>query len=155
LRLLLDTMIVSALCTPRDPSHGEISGWLRLLAQDSTEELTVMLPEIVDYEVRRGLLHVARRHGRSTTRNLQRLDELTRVCEYCPIETPVMRRAAELWAEARVRGEPTDHEEGLDGDVILAAQAQAVGGIVVTENVRHLGRYVEAKSWRDVGPRED
>jgi hypothetical protein len=34
----------------------------------------------------------------------------------------------------------------LDGDVILAAQALAVGGAVVTANPRHLERFVAAKT---------
>jgi hypothetical protein len=38
----------------------------------------------------------------------------------------------------------------LDGDVILAAQAQQVGAMVATENVAHLGLFVEAKSWRAI-----
>jgi len=35
----------------------------------------------------------------------------------------------------------------LYGDVILAAQALDVGGQVVTDNVGHLSRFVEARLW--------
>jgi len=35
----------------------------------------------------------------------------------------------------------------LDGDVILAAQAEAAGATVVTENVSHLDRFVAAADW--------
>lgn len=45
---------------------------------------------------------------------------------------------------------PTADPKDLDGDVILAAQALESGGIVATDNVGHLGRYVTAKNWRDV-----
>jgi len=45
---------------------------------------------------------------------------------------------------------PTADPKELDADVILAAQALESGGIVATENVGHLGRYVTAKSWREI-----
>lgn len=61
-----------------------------------------------------------------------------------------MRLAAELWADARTRGVPTATEESLDADVILAAQALSVGGIIVTMNTRHLERFVAAKIWEDL-----
>jgi predicted nucleic acid-binding protein len=62
----------------------------------------------------------------------------------------MMRRAAELWAEARLHGVPTAPADSLDADAILAAQALAVGGAVVTTNPRHLGRYVLVRSWADI-----
>jgi hypothetical protein len=34
--------------------------------------------------------------------------------------------------------------------VILAAQAEEAGGIVATDNVRHLSRFVDAREWRDI-----
>ncbi|MFI5352420.1 MAG: type II toxin-antitoxin system VapC family toxin [Candidatus Binatales bacterium] len=61
-----------------------------------------------------------------------------------------MLRAAELWAQARNRGTPTADPKELDGDVILAAQAEQVGAIVVTDNVGHLARFVKARNWREI-----
>jgi predicted nucleic acid-binding protein len=58
-----------------------------------------------------------------------------------------MRRAAELWADVRRRGQPTADPRSLDADVILSAQAEGVGGIVATENVSHLSRFVDAREW--------
>ena len=71
-----------------------------------------------------------------------------------PLSTPVMLRAAELWARARKAGQPTADEKALDGDVILAAQALELGaqGLdvqVVTTNVGHLERFCRASNWRD------
>ncbi len=60
-----------------------------------------------------------------------------------------MRRAAELWAEARHAGLSTTPGEALDGDVILAAQALDVAGIVFTENLRHISRFVTAYRWQE------
>jgi predicted nucleic acid-binding protein len=61
-----------------------------------------------------------------------------------------MLKAAELWADARRHGVPTADPRELDGDAILAAQALQAQAIVVTDNVRHLSRFVEAKSWTDI-----
>ncbi len=60
-----------------------------------------------------------------------------------------MLRAAELWADARGHGESTAAEEALDGDVILAAQAQRTSGAVITTNTKHLSRFVDSYDWED------
>jgi len=66
-----------------------------------------------------------------------------------------MLKAAEFWAEARKRGRPTADGKALDGDVILAAQAESVTrggdqGVVATTNVQHLGLFVEARLWTQI-----
>jgi predicted nucleic acid-binding protein len=127
-----------------------VADWLESVLIEHAASVVLYLPEIVDYEVRRGLLHVALRSGRSTTRSLLRLDRLTETLDYLPLDTATMRRAAGLWAEARATGRPTAPGEALDGDVILASQAIAVGGSVVTENIRHLERFVSAHRWDEV-----
>jgi predicted nucleic acid-binding protein len=70
--------------------------------------------------------------------------------EYLPLDTEMMHRAAELWAEARSRGAPTTTDQALDGDVILAAQAMSVSGTIITANRRHLSQFVPAKEWSDL-----
>lgn len=112
--------------------------------------MILVLPEIVDYEVRRGLLHGALKGGQQTTRGIQRLDQLAESCEYVPLQTTMMRKAAQLWAEARIRGKPTAPDDTLDADPILAAQALHVQGVVVTENVRHLEQFVATIRWLDI-----
>jgi len=69
--------------------------------------------------------------------------------------TSVMIRAAELWAEVRQIGQATADPKALDGDVILAAQAQlqAEQGyrvIVATTNVKHISRFIDARLWNDI-----
>lgn len=148
--LLLDSTVVARLCHPAREENRPVADWLGAVLLERAESVVVYLPEIVDYEVRRGLLHVALRSGRSTTRSLLRLDRLKETLDYLPLDTPTMRRAAGLWAEARYRGLPTAADQALDGDAILAAQAIAVGGSVVTDNVRHLERFVRAHRWGEV-----
>ncbi|WP_371121365.1 nucleic acid-binding protein [Microcoleus sp.] len=107
----------------------------------------IILPEIADYEVRRELIRAGKSAG------IQRLDELKLQLTYRPLTTEVMLLAAQLWADARMRGRPTAEANALDGDVILAAQAilEANKGhevIIATTNVGHLSQFVDAREWR-------
>jgi predicted nucleic acid-binding protein len=69
-----------------------------------------------------------------------------------PLETATMRKAAELWADARSRGQPTARDESLDADAILAAQAIAVDGTIITSNRKHLAQFVAVKEWTELTP---
>jgi predicted nucleic acid-binding protein len=104
----------------------------------------VCVPEIADYEVRRELLRANKVQG------IGRLDAVKKSLGYLPITTEIMLKAADLWAQARRSGLPTADPKALDGDVILAAQALEVEGIVATDNVGHLARFVTARTWRDI-----
>jgi predicted nucleic acid-binding protein len=112
----------------------------------------VAIPEIADYEVRRGLILDGSSEG------IRRLDELrVELRFYIPISTDAMRRAAELWADARRRSLATANDKEIDADVILAAQAILFTGLgdeltVATYNERHLSRYLDAHHWRDISP---
>jgi predicted nucleic acid-binding protein len=117
-KLLLDTNVLTRLCHPGKPENAEISAWLAELLTRRSDEVQVCVPEIADYESRRGLLHVALRSQRPTTRSLQRLDQLIELLTFLPINTPILRRAADLWAQSRSIGQPTSPKEVLDGDVI-------------------------------------
>ena len=93
----------------------------------------IAVAEVCDYEARRELLR------KGATRQLQNLDELVKRSLYLPIDTNLMRAAAQLWATVRGRGKPTTSDAGLDGDVILAAQALRFDDhLVVTTNIQHL-----------------
>jgi predicted nucleic acid-binding protein len=137
--LLLDSGPLGRIAHPR--ANREITLWLDQLL---VAGYAVILPEIADYEVRRGLLL------EGLTASVRRLDQLKDVLTYLPLTTSTMLKAAELWAQARRRGVPTADPRELDGDVILSAQALEAGGVVVTENVGHLSRFVEARTWRDI-----
>jgi len=63
--------------------------------------VTVLVPEIADYEVRRELLRANKKLG------IQRLDTLKATIGYLPLTTAAMLKAAEFWAIARNAGHPT------------------------------------------------
>jgi predicted nucleic acid-binding protein len=139
--ILLDSGPLGLLTNPRrTPEVVACDRWLQDLLNRSER---VAVPEIGDYEIRRELLRARKTNG------LGRLDRLVVALLYLPITTEVMRRAAELWAQLRRGGQPTADPHALDGDVILAAQAQLAAGpgdtvVVATTNVGHLGRLVPA-----------
>jgi predicted nucleic acid-binding protein len=150
--LLLDTGILGRLCHPRIEQHRPFTAWLTRQLERSGE-VSVVLPEICDYELRRKLLHLSRRNPRFRD-GLTRLDRLGEQLTYLPISTAAMRIAAALWAEARGAGRPTAPDAALDADVILAAQARTVEGVVVTMNAEHLSRFVAVRDWARVQPAE-
>lgn len=143
---MLDTGLLGMVTNPKTSSAicQECKLWLDDLPLKGYE---AMLPEIADYELRRELLRVGKVAG------IRRLDQLKAAITYRPITTEVMLKAAELWAEARKRGQPTADPKALDGDVILAAQAIVVTQegnevIIATTNVKHLSQFVDARHWR-------
>ena len=108
----------------------------------------VILPEVVDYEVRRELIRF------NKVRSLYFLDSLPPRIECLPITTLAMRFAADLWAQARNAGVPTAGPSTLDGDAVLAGQAVGLNLAVViaTGNPVHLARFAPAELWSNITP---
>jgi predicted nucleic acid-binding protein len=134
------------LCNPRPAPAGlACQQWAAALRAAGRR---VIVPEITDYEIRRELIRAGRK------RSLALLDGLAARFEYLPLDTAMMRRAAELWAQARQQGRPTAGDQSLDADAILAAQALSLGVpvIVATANVAHLSRFVPADVWQNIPP---
>jgi predicted nucleic acid-binding protein len=102
------------------------------------------VPEIADYQLRRELIRAG------LTRSIDRLNRLESLLGYKPITTRTMRRATELWAQARNLGKPGAHPQALDGDMILVALAEEAEATVATDNVAHLELFVEARNWKDI-----
>jgi predicted nucleic acid-binding protein len=144
--IVLDAAPLGLLCAPvkKGGAAAECSRWLAGLLSAGAQ---VVVPEIADYEVRRELI----RAGKASS--IGRLDALAGALTYLPLSTAAMRKAAELWAAVRKAGKPTASDKAIDGDVILAAQALALGVpafVVATTNVGHLSRFVPAEDWKTV-----
>ncbi len=138
-RIMLDAGPLGRIAHPR--ANLEVVSWLKNRLAQGTE---ILIPEIADYEVRRELLRAG------MPRSISRLDALKELLTYVPLDTATMLRAAELWAKVRNMGKPTADPKELDGDVILAAQAEQAGAIIATENVGHLSLLLDARSWQDM-----
>jgi hypothetical protein len=146
--VLLDAGPLGLARNPRPSNEARAcSIWLEDLLSDGR---LVVIPEIADFEVRRELLRIGR------MRSIRKLDQLKRSLIYAPITTPIMLRAAEFWAEARIQGQPTAPDLSLDADVILAAQSVTLEedtdlpAIVATTNPTHIARFVDARHWLEI-----
>ena len=146
--VLFDTGPLGILTNPKGPPVTlECQHWVDSLL---LKGYRMILPEIADYELRRELLRENKLKG------IRRLDECKlHLLEYLPITTPVILKAAQLWAESRQAGLPTADPKELDGDVILAAQGLVVGEggekvVIATKNVRHLSIFLDARECRDI-----
>jgi predicted nucleic acid-binding protein len=146
--IVLDAGPLGDACRKRgDHTVERLVLWLH---QTRANGALIAIPEIADYEVRRGLL-LAR-----ATDGVERLDLLIEDLRfYIPISTAAMRKAAELWADARKEGNATADDKEIDADVILAAQTMVYAGlrdhlVVATYNARHLSRYVIAHHWEGI-----
>jgi predicted nucleic acid-binding protein len=152
LPLLLDSNILGQLVQPVAEKNRPMVTIMGRLFQDVRYQ--ICFPEIADYEFRRKLLHLAQHphQARKWAREaLKVLDELVST-DYVPITTETMRLAANLWAQTRISGQPRGSEEKLDADVILAAQAQQVGGQILTTNEKHFKNIADLFDWRSFQP---
>jgi predicted nucleic acid-binding protein len=143
--IIVDASPLGYLTNPRaSPVNDQCKAWLESLMRAGEQ---VVLPEIVDYEVRRGWLRT------QNVGAIVRLDQFKATARYLPITTEAMLLAAELWADARRRGYATAGDQALDADVILAAQAITLGenAVIATTNVGHLTRYTQAQLWDQIG----
>ena len=146
--ILLDSGPLGLVTNPNASAVSlECSVWLERIVRSNH---LVVIPEIVDYELRRELLR-----GRKT-KGLMNLDVLSTRLVFVPITTPAMRKAAEFWATARRQGIATADDKALDSDMILAAQAILIEqtwhqeAVIATTNVRHLAKFATAQEWRVV-----
>lgn len=147
--MVLDSGPTGRLTNPRASEENEnCRRWLIRLAEAG---VTVVLPEIVDYELRRELLRGERSQA------LDRLDKLKEHLHFVPLDSPTMLLAAQLWAEARQRGLPTADSKALDVDALLAAQTRRLETpdcivTLATTNVGHLNQFVCCRTWEDIHP---
>ena len=147
--LFLDTNLLGQLCHPTAEQFKDLKHWTYTILQPpNNKEYQLCLPEIVDYELRRKLIHIALRQGKTHTNSLTRLNSYRKILKYISLQTSAFQIAAQFWADARFQGMPTASPDSLDGDVILAAQAKELNGIVLTTNKKHLSRFVPVADWQ-------
>lgn len=145
--IVLDsTPLALLLQKPQYVAADQCRQWLVQCLQRGSR---VVVPEIIDYEVRRELTRLHK------TRALDALDAFNRAesDRYLPLCTSAFRVAAQLWAQARQDGLPTADPHALDIDCLLAAQVlneRWPEAVIATSNVGHLGRYVRAEEWEKI-----
>lgn len=139
--IILDAGPLGMIAHPKP--NPEIAEWFKRMVGTGVK---IIVAEVADYEVRRSFLL------EGLGPSVERLDELKQELTYLPLTTAQILGAAELWADSRKKGQPTCDPKELDCDVILAAQALSVSvtAIVATDNIGHLGRFVDARHWKDI-----
>lgn len=147
--ILLDSSPLSILANPAQTS--EVRAITEWLADCDAAGHRIIVPEIIDYEVRRELLRSRKAASVAERDNLKA--DLT----HLPLTTVALLKAAELWAQTRQQGKPPSHDENIDVDVILAAQALTLGVptadiVVATINRRHLSLFLPADLWSNITP---
>ncbi len=146
--IILDSGPLGMVTNPRASGITlECQLWLEFQLQQGS---IVLIPEIADYEVRRELIRA------NKPKSVQQLDRFKTVLEYIPLNTEMIVKAADLWAQVRQMGQPTADPNALDGDAILAAQTITIAQqrqqeiIIATTNVGHLSRFTTTQHWRDI-----
>lgn len=143
--VVLDSGPVGLLSNPKSAGESvECDKWLEALLAAGRR---VILPSIVEFEVRRELLRAGK------TRSIALLDELVNTVEYVAIDQIALNRASILWAEARRKGRPGAGKQALDGDIILVAQIEPLeldDPIVATSNLRHFELFLKADHWTNI-----
>ena len=92
----------------------------------------LIIPVIVDYEIRRGLL------SKNYLSKLRKFEQLQKEIDIGEFDLSVWRKAAEIYAELSKHGKPIG--TNFDGDVFVAAYCIINGYILITNNKDHFGR---------------
>jgi len=134
---LLDTDILSEVLKRKD--QQVLSNAARYLAQHQR----LAFSALTAYEIMRGML------ASGATRQLNVFQNVVATSEVLSVGMPVLRRAAELWADARAGGHPHD-----DADLIIAATAILEQRVLVTGNTAHFSwiRGLRLADWRQPQP---
>lgn len=148
--LLLDNNILSRVLRPELNENKPVADAISRL--QGNPKLRIYVPEIIDYELRRKLLHLGyrQRQTRKWAREaLFGLDKWVSI-GYIPLTTKALRLAADIWAQTRASGQLRGPEDRLDVDVILAAQARQAGGYILTTNEKHFRSIADVFDWKAV-----
>jgi predicted nucleic acid-binding protein len=150
--ILIDSGILGQLCRPNmDRETLDLKSWFdRMLIRTN-----VVSSKICDYEIRRGLL-LAQKQG-LVAEGIAILDELHQLINFLSVDDRILDLAADIWAKARVSGQPTAGDRNLDADTIICATWQDLVDrypgqevVIVTMNIRHLSRFSNAVIWQDL-----
>jgi predicted nucleic acid-binding protein len=112
----------------------------------------VKVPEVADYELRRQLK--LNKLLTQNTKGLERLDAVIRALGLVTLTSRAIDMATDLWAAVRKKQGKSD--EGIDADVLIAAQAilEAEHGDsvkVATTNKKHFDGIVPFLDWTNLG----
>lgn len=153
--VILDTGILTLLVLEAQASQeaSDCQKWLDTLL---AKGVNVFSSEICDYEVRRGLLFLDLKKGRTNGPRIKALEDLRQRIDFLPINRNVLLKAADFWAEAQSKGLPGDRK-GIDADVLISAQWMLLQEdypgqyiVIATKNSKHFQHSTEALNWNEI-----
>ena len=115
---VLDTGVLGLIAHPSKAEPHECKKWMLMLLR---QDVSIYVPEIADYELRRKLLHLG------FAQSIERLDALRFMIGYIPITTAAMTKAAEFWASARRAG----NASSLPQKLICAAAVRLCESVAI------------------------
>lgn len=138
-KIMLDTNVIARICHPT--KYREVQDWFRSVLEHGPAAPVVLVSVLADYELRRKLVEV------DAGESLRRLDELARSLRYVPVTAEAVRLAAKL----RLDVEAEALAGMSDADLLMAAQAQIEGAVLVTgdRRLRQIPGLV-AKDWNEI-----
>lgn len=149
--IVLDSGPLGLLTHPR-PSSAAIA-CTRWMKKAIGQNIRVLLPAIVDYELRREYLR------RENYVSLQKLDALRTALEWLVLEEAALKQAARLWAQTHQTGRPLADAKALDADCILVAQVRSFAEsngiaenefVIATSDVGDLPFLAPARRWEEI-----
>lgn len=140
-RLMLDTNVLARICHPS--LHQDVKEWLRRLLERGAAAPEILVSVLADYELRRVLM---KQQG---VESLAHLDALEQSLRFVPLTVEASRRAAGMRRESGVAGSPSLS----DGDLLMAAQAEIEGAILVTnDKAIHQIPGLTVRDWSEIDP---
>lgn len=151
--VFIDSGVLGLLSNPNNLDEAvECKNWLYTLLSRGVYACS---SDLCDYEVRRGLILASQK--KPNFGGIQRLDELREMILFLPVNYFLILRASSFWAQARSQGLPTASNSSLDVDIIICSHLQILQeefpgryAVIATTNIKHLSRFAEAKSWRNI-----
>lgn len=135
---MLDTNVLVKVCHPT--AYRDVQEWLHGLLTRAGGAPEIMISVLVDYEYRRGLL------AANAVDGLRHLDELERSVRLVPVTVEASRMAADLRHRLGGRARPSD------ADLLIAAQAELEGAILVTsDKALHSVPGLHSRDWNEIG----
>jgi len=102
------------------------------------QNAVILMSPVVYYEVARGL------YKNKAEKQLAFFGRFVDASKWCDLNKDTWDLAATLWANCRSKKGATPTGQGIDKDVLIAAQAKQHNAVVATNNVRHF-KYLGVK----------
>ena len=133
---VLDTSIISYMLDDNDKINDQIDVL-------TNKGHTLIIPPVVDYEIRRGLL------AKNYLKKLRKLELLEKFVSVGEFELEVWRKSAEIYAVLSKQGKPIG--KTFDGDVFIAAYCVINGYTLITNNKQHFERVdgLNFENWQE------